>query len=136
MVFPFRIISDQSPIGCSVDPAHTLAGRYGHAAPITQCFYPAWRVCLRSVINGTFYVLQNGCARANPPRDFPPRSTVYGYFQRFLEDGTWARHDALSAMLCIACRRCKNVKGRKRHILVDTVGLLLRRQIREDQKAK
>ncbi len=34
------------------------------------------RVCLRSVINAIFYVLQNGCAWANLPKDFPPKSTV------------------------------------------------------------
>lgn len=35
------------------------------------------RVCLRSVISGIFYVLQNGCAWANLPKDFPPKSTVH-----------------------------------------------------------
>lgn len=113
------------------------------------------RVCLRSVIGGIFYVLQNGCAWANLPKDFPPKSTVYGYFRRFIKDGTWAHiHEALF----IDCRALegrepqpsaaiidsqsvktgtnakgdvgydagKKVKGRKRHILVDTVGLLLR----------
>lgn len=113
------------------------------------------RVDLRAVIDAIFYVLQNGCAWANVPRDFPPKSTVYGYFRRFLKQGTWARiHDALYA----ACRALedrepqpsaaiidsqsvktgpnaadevgfdagKKVKGRKRHILVDTLGLLLR----------
>ena len=107
------------------------------------------------MINGIFYVLQNGCAWANLPKDFPPKSTVYGYFRRFLEDGTWARiHDALyvdcrdlegrepqptaaiidsqsvktgpNALDEIGYDAGKKVKGRKRHILVDTVGLLLR----------
>lgn len=113
------------------------------------------RVSLRAVVDAIFYVLQNGCAWANLPKDFPPKSTVYGYFRRFLRDGTWARiHDALYA----ACRDLegrepqptvaiidsqsvktgpnaqegigydagKKVKGRKRHILTDTVGLLLK----------
>lgn len=113
------------------------------------------RVCLRSVISGIFYVLQNGCPWVNLPKDFPPKSTVNDYFRRFREDGTWDRiHDALY----IDCRDLegrepqpsaaiidsqsvktgpnakgdvgydagKKVKGRKRHILVDTVGLLLR----------
>ena len=113
------------------------------------------RVCLRSVIEGIFYVLQNGCAWANLPKDFPQKSTVYGYFRRFLEDGTWTR---IQEALYEDCRDLegrevqpgaaiidsqsvktgtnadgevgfdagKKVKGRKRHILVDTVGLLLR----------
>jgi transposase len=113
------------------------------------------RVCLRSAIDGIFHVLQNGCAWANLPKDFPPRSTVYGYFRRFCKDGTWARiHDALyvesrdlegrepqpgAAIIDSQSARTgtnakgdvgydagKKVKGRKRHILVDTVGLLLR----------
>ena len=109
------------------------------------------RVCLRSVISGIFCVLQSGCAWTNLPKDFPPKSTVYSYVRRFYKDGTWARiHDALY----VDCRDLegrepqptaaiidsqsvktgtsakgdvgKKVKGRKRHILVDTVGLLLR----------
>ena len=65
------------------------------------------RVCLRSVISGVFYVLQNCCAWANLPKDFPPRSTVYGYFRRFIEDGTWARiHDALYV-------DCRDLEGRE-----------------------
>ncbi len=113
------------------------------------------RVDLRAVIDAIFHVLQNGCAWANVPRDFPPKSTVYSYFRRFLGDGTWARiHDALH----VECRALedrepqpsaaiidsqsvktgptardevghdagKKVKGRKRHILVDTLGLLLK----------
>ena len=43
------------------------------------------RTDLRSVIDAIFYVLQSGCAWANLPKDFPPKSTVYGYFRRFLE---------------------------------------------------
>ena len=113
------------------------------------------RICLRPVINAIFYVLQNGCAWANLPKDFPSKSTVYGYFRRFPEDGTRARiHGALyvdcrdlegrepqpgaaiidsqsartgtSAKGDVGYDTGKKVKGRKRHILVDTVGLLLR----------
>lgn len=116
------------------------------------------RVELRQVVNAIFYLLQNGCAWANLPRDFPPKSTVYGYFRRLAADGTWARiHDALYA----ACRTLedrepqptaaiidsqsvktgpnargdvgydagKKVKGRKRHILVDTLGLVLKGEV-------
>lgn len=113
------------------------------------------RVCLRSVINAIFYVLQNGCAWANLPKDFPAKSTVYGYFRRFQEDGTWARiHEALyvdcrdlegrepqpSAAIIdsqsvkggpnaqdeIGYDAGKKTKGRKRHIVTDTLGLLLK----------
>ena len=37
--------------------------------------------CLRAVIDGIFYLLQAGCQWRMLPRDFPPRSTVYGYFR-------------------------------------------------------
>jgi transposase len=54
------------------------------------------RTDLRAVLDAVFYVLQNGCPWANLPKDFRPKSTVYWYFRRFLEDGTWVRiHDAL-----------------------------------------
>ena len=110
---------------------------------------------LRAVVDGIFYLLQNGCAWANLPKDFPPKSTVYWYFQRFREDGTWARiHDALyvdcrdlegreaqpsvafidSQSVKTGPHACdavgydagKKIKGRKRHILTDTLGLLLK----------
>jgi len=116
------------------------------------------RTDLGSVIDAIFYVLQSGCAWANLPKDFPPKSTVYGYFRRFVEDGTWARiHDALyvetrdlegrepqpSAAIIdsqsvktgpnakgdVGYDAGKKVKGRKRHILVDTLGLLLRPEV-------
>ena len=89
------------------------------------------------------------------PKDFPPKSTVYGYFRRFLKDGTWARiHEALyvdcrdlegrepqpsaaiidsqsvksgpNAQGSVGFDAGKKVKGRKRHILTDTLGLLLK----------
>jgi transposase len=116
------------------------------------------RTDLRAVVDAIFYVLQSGCAWANLPKDFPPKSTVYGYFRRFLEDGTWNR---IHAALYADCRALedrepqpsaaiidsqsvrtgpnaqgdvgydagKKVKGRKRHILVDTLGLLLRPEV-------
>lgn len=112
----------------------------------------------RAVLNAIFYLLQNGCAWANLPKDFPPKSTVFGYFQRFVERGIWARiHDALyvdsrelegrepqpsaaivdsqsvktgpSASCDGGFDAGKKVKGRKRHILVDTLGLLLKCEV-------
>ena len=44
---------------------------------------------------------------ANLPKDFPAKSTVYGYFQRFCADGTWARlHGVLFA-------NCRDLEGRE-----------------------
>lgn len=49
------------------------------------------RVNLRNVLEGIFYVLQSGCAWRLIPKEFPPISTVHGYFRRFIKEGIWDR---------------------------------------------
>jgi transposase len=101
------------------------------------------------------YVDRAGCAWRYLPADFPPWRTVYGYFAAWRDDGTLARlHDVLRAQVRAAAGRdseptaavidsqsvraadtvpratrgwdnAKKVNGRKRHIAVDTTGLLL-----------
>ena len=44
---------------------------------------------MRAVLNGIFYVLRSGCAWRMLPRDYPPRSTVYGYFALSRDEGVW-----------------------------------------------
>src|SRR3954452_17229587 len=62
--------------------------------------------CLRRVINAIFYRLQAGCQWRMLPRDFPPRSTVYGYFRAWIAAGVWAHvHDVLY-------RRARELEGR------------------------
>lgn len=109
---------------------------------------------LRSVIDAIFYLLQSGCQWSLLPKDFPPKSTVHHYFKRFSKDGTWARlHDALyrqtrdlegreespsyaiidsqsvktgpDAREMVGFDAGKRVKGRKRHIMVDILGMIL-----------
>jgi transposase len=111
--------------------------------------------CLRRVVNAIFYLLQTGCQWLMLPRDFPPRSTVYGYFCAWIAAGVWARvHDVLyrrsrdlegreerptaaiidsqsvrsgaEAREMVDYDAGKRVKGRKRHLLTDTLGLVLR----------
>jgi len=113
---------------------------------------------LRSVVDALFYLLQSGCQWGLLPRDFPPKSTVHYYFTRFCTDGTWARaHDALyrqtrdlegreespsyaiidsqsvktgpDARDQVGFDAGKKIKGRKRHILVDTLGLILQAEV-------
>lgn len=113
---------------------------------------------LRAVIDALFYLLQSGCQWGLLPRDFPPKSTVHYYFKRFSRDGTWARiQDALyrrsrdlegreespsyaiidsqsvktgaEARDHVGFDAGKKVKGRKRHILVDTLGLILKAEV-------
>lgn len=109
---------------------------------------------LRVVADAIFYVLRSGCAWRMLPREFPPWPTVYAHFRRWLRNGTLRRvHDALRAHVrekegraaepsaaVIDSRSVKSagmggpargydgakrLKGRKRHLLVDTTGLVL-----------
>jgi putative transposase len=110
-------------------------------------------VDLREVINAIMYLNRSGCQWDMLPHDLPPKSTVYEYFSQWRDDGTWQRlMDALRAAARTAAGReptpsaasvdsqsikttavggergydgGKKVTGRKRHIFVDTIGLLL-----------
>lgn len=113
---------------------------------------------LRAVVDAIFYLLQSGCQWGLLPKDFPPKSRVHYYFKLFAGDGTWARiHDALyrktrdlegreespsyaiidsqsvktstEARGHVGFDAGKKVKGRKRHILVDTLGLILKAEV-------
>jgi putative transposase len=107
----------------------------------------------RQVINAIFYVVVGGIQWRMLPKDYPTWKTVYHYFRTWRDDGTWRRiHDTLRAAVrrkagrhkhptagCLDSQSVKsvqipgvrgydagkNVNGRKRHILVDTMGLLL-----------
>jgi len=64
-------------------------------------------VDLRAVVNGLMYVLSTGCQWRALPKDFPPRSTVYGYFDLWDYDGTLLRiHHAFYLM-------CREQAGRE-----------------------
>ena len=54
------------------------------------------RVDRREVVNAIFYVLRTGCQWRSLPQEFPKWQTVYWYFARWIDDGTWERlNDAL-----------------------------------------
>ena len=46
---------------------------------------------MREIINGIYYVLKSGCQWEMLPHDFPPKGTVYHYFNEWRKDGTWER---------------------------------------------
>nr|ADO19046.1 transposase, IS4 family protein [Nostoc flagelliforme str. Sunitezuoqi] len=108
-----------------------------------------------SVLNGIFYVLVEGVRWRSLPGDFPTWQTVYTYFRNWRRDGTWLLiHDSLREWVRIENQRQKSpseaiidsqslksaagvhqevgfdggklLKGRKRFLTVDTLGLVLR----------
>ena len=92
---------------------------------------------MRRLLDGLFYVVRTGCQWRHlpPPPMFPPWQTVYGYMRTFLRDGrapspTAAILDTQSVKTTESggprgFDAAKKVNGRKRHIAVDTSGLLL-----------
>ena len=59
------------------------------------------RVVMREVVNGLMYILSTGCQWAALPKDLPPKSTVYDYFDLWSWDGTL---DHIHHALYVACR--------------------------------
>jgi transposase len=69
--------------------------------PPAKCGGRKRTVDVREVLNGIFYVLSTGCQWGALPKDLPPKSTVYDYFDLWSWDGTLERvHHALY----VACR--------------------------------
>jgi putative transposase len=108
---------------------------------------------LRAVVDAIFYLVRTGCQWRYLPKDFPPKSTVWRYFDEWRHNGTLDTiHDLLRTKVRTAEKpyaprttasvdsqsvdttsggeqrgrdNAKNVDGRKRHIVVDSMGLLL-----------
>jgi putative transposase len=111
------------------------------------------KVNMRLVLNTIFYITKSGCQWAMLPKDLSKKSTAYDYFAAWKKDGTWqAVMDAMRRQLRQEVGRepeplkaaidsqtvkgseaggprgydgGKKINGRKRHLVVDTMGLLL-----------
>lgn len=109
---------------------------------------------MKKVFNALLYIVRAGCAWRLLPNDFPKWSTVYDYFRKWKLDDTWEKMNdklrqyvrvieehhpdpsasaldsqsvAVASMIKqdVGYDAAKKTKGRKRHLLVDTLGLIL-----------
>ena len=107
----------------------------------------------RTIANAIFYSVRSGCSWRMLPKDLPPWQTVYGYFRRWAQACLWLQiHHILRETLRYQRGRAptptaaildsqsvktgtqagprgvdaaKKINGRKRHVLVDTLGLII-----------
>src|SRR5438094_5302538 len=136
-------------------PSDITDEQWRHIAPLIPVYPGGRprKTDLRDVVDAIFNILLTGCQWRYLPKDFPPKSTVCRHFDEWRRDGTLDTiHDLLRTKVRAAQKpysprttasvdsqsvdttsggeqrgrdNAKNVDGRKRHIVVDGMGLLL-----------
>jgi putative transposase len=142
-------------MNANIYPTDLTDTQWGYLQPLLPAPKPRGRkpTDRRRILNALRYLLRAGCAWRMLPKDFGPWQTVYHYFRLWSRDGTWAAinevlrrevraatgkraHPTVAILDSQTVRSAdqagatgydaaKKTKGVKRHILVDTLGLLL-----------